>query len=132
MPTAELPTVCAACKKAGVIEVSQSISGSHLRWSEHFSCPCGHGFAAGEVGLPPEGVRKALLAVTGTQALWLDDAAGREGATKVLVALLSRSLEEAQALLVTLPARLYEGTPVEVDFLVQGLEKLKVPGVRRA
>jgi len=131
MPHATLATICAACKQPGSIEVSQEIRDNRLRWSEQFACACGHGFGAGDVGLPPDGVRQALLKANGTVTLWLDDSAHRDAAKRVLLKLLTLSEAEVDAALAQVPAKLYSGTAVEADFLEQGLTKVGVSGVRR-
>lgn len=122
-PTARLPSVCAACKQAGALEVGQSIDGGRLTWFERFACACGHGFEAGGAGLPTPAARTALLAQSGTAELWLDDAAARGAMTKLLTLLTGLSADDAQARLAALPARAYEGTHAEVAFMLAALEK---------
>ncbi|MEW6430937.1 MAG: hypothetical protein AB1730_05455 [Myxococcota bacterium] len=122
-PTARLPSVCAACKQPGALEVGQSIDGGRLSWFERFACACGHGFEAGGAGLPTPAARDALLAQSGTAELWLDDAAARGAMTKLLTVLAGLSADDAQARLATLPARAYEGTHAEVAFFLSALEK---------
>lgn len=122
-PTARLPSVCAACKQPGALEVGQSIDGGRLSWFERFVCACGHGFEAGGAGLPTPAARSALLAQSGTAELWLDDAGARGAMTKLLTVLAGLSADEAQARLGTLPALAYEGTHAEAAFFLAALEK---------
>lgn len=127
-PTARLPSVCAACKASGALEVGQSIHGGKLTWFERFACACGHGFEAGGAGLPTPAARAALLAQSGTAELWLDDAAGRGAMTKLLTLLAGVSADDAQARLAALPALAYEGTHAEVAFFLAALEKNGLAG----
>ncbi|MEW5740197.1 MAG: hypothetical protein AB1938_14795 [Myxococcota bacterium] len=122
-PSAQLPSVCAACKQPGALQVGQLISDGRLTWFERFSCACGHGFEADGAGLPTPAARAALLAQSGTAELWLDSEEGRAVLTKLLTRLAGVEEGEATSRLARLPALAWSGTHAEVAFMQAALEK---------
>ncbi len=121
MTTAHIDSICAACKREWPIELAQEISGKQLRWSEQFACECGHGFQANGVGLPSEGIRRALLAEHGSATTWIDAMKSKPHVVAALVALTGVSEAEAAKLVRRVPAKAYVGTPVEAQFVSMAL-----------
>lgn len=122
---ATLASQCATCRATGAITVTQRVHEGHLTWLEQFSCGCGHAFEAKGKGLPSAGVRSALLEQSGRAEVWLDDAAHRPTVQKLLQAVLGVSAEEASTRLSTLPAKAFEGTHAEADFVAQALGRAR-------
>lgn len=122
--TARLTSRCAACQGESSLEVRQYIQGGRLGWTETFACPCGHGFEARDVGLPSPAARRALLEQHGAAELWLDAAPRGEAAVKVLVLCLQVTAARAAKQLEGLPAKVYEGTRVEAEFVFQALGRV--------
>ncbi len=127
---ARIPTKCAACKGEGHLQVRQEIKDHQLKWTETFSCKCGHGFEAAGAGLPSPGVRRSLLAQDGEAEVWLDEAKAKPAAAKVLQMLMGLTEAEAKDRLKAIPAKLYVGTRAEAAFFLEGLTQLKLPGLR--
>ena len=123
MTTATIDSICAACKRAWPIELTQEISNNQLVWRERFACECGHGFEAAGVGLPTPGVRKALLAQLGTAKTWVDAMKSRPTTVKLLAMLKGVEERAVTVSLKKLPAVGYEGTPVEAQFVAMALER---------
>lgn len=123
MTTATIESICAACKRAWPIELTQEISNNQLVWKERFACECGHGFEAAGVGLPTPGVRKALLAQLGTAKTWVDAMKSKPTAVKLLAMLKGVEEKAITASLKKLPAVGYEGTLVEAQFVAMALER---------
>lgn len=121
MTTANIDSICAACKRSWPIELSQEISNNQLTWRERFACECGHGFEAAGVGLPTPGVRKALLAQLGTSQTWVDAMKSKAHVIKALAMLKGATEKDVTASLKKLPAVGYEGTPVEAEFVAAAL-----------
>ncbi|MBE2249958.1 MAG: hypothetical protein IAE78_10435 [Myxococcus sp.] len=120
---ASLPTVCAACRKAGDLVVEQALVKGSLRWAESFACGCGHGFEAQSVGLPMPAARQALMVRHGRFKV-LVDAVPRGGkAWSVLAKVLDASEAEVASALARLPAVVWEGTRPEADFMHAALSK---------
>jgi len=123
MTTAHIDSICAACKRAWPIELTQEISGNQLKWRERFACECGHGFEAAGVGLPTPGVRQALLAQLGTVRAWVDAMKSKAHAVTALAMLKGVTHQEIADSLKKLPAVGYEGTPVEAEFVATALTR---------
>lgn len=138
--TAELPTICAACRSSGAITVSQALVDKQLTWAESFTCECGHGFEAKNRGLPTPAARNALMAAHGRHSLVIDAIPQGSRAWKVLAKLLDAPEDEVARRLGALPATLWEGTPAEADFMRRALSRTDAelhvdvtppPGARR-
>lgn len=125
---ARVPSVCATCRKSHYLEVSQEISGGQLKWTETFSCECGHGFETSGAGLPSVGVRKAILSQSGKSEVWIDDAKHVPVALTLLVKGLGVPEADARKKFVKLPAVAFEGTHVEAEFINLALQQGGVVG----
>jgi hypothetical protein len=123
MTTAHIDSICAACKRAWPIELTQAIAGNQLVWKERFACECGHGFEAAGAGLPTPGVRKALLAQLGKSKTYVDAMKSKPTAVKVLALLKGVTEAEVTKSLKKLPAVGYEGTAVEAEFVAHALKR---------
>lgn len=119
--TAELPTICAACRSSGAITVTQALVDKNLTWSESFACECGHGFEAKNVGLPTPAARQALMVAHGRHTLVIDAIPEGSRAWKVLGRLLDATEDEVAQRLGALPATLWEGTSAEAEFMRRAL-----------
>ena len=123
MTIATIDSICAACKRAWHLELTQEISNSQLVWKERFACECGHGFEAAGVGLPSPGVRKAMLAQLGSAKTWVDAMKSKPTAVKLLAMFKGADEKAVTASLKVLPAVGYEGTPVEAEFVALALKR---------
>jgi hypothetical protein len=121
--TARVPTICATCQAPGALDVRQEIRGGQLRWTESFTCACGHGFETGNVGLPTPGARNAILGQSGRAEVWIDEAAAVPKVLVLLVKGLGVEEAAARARFARLPAVAYEGTHAEAAFISAALER---------
>ena len=119
-----MPSTCSTCQAPGQLTVWQDIQNSRVVWHESFSCGCGHAFDAGDSGVPPPAIRQALLEKHGTYEVWLDDAKARPIATKVMTQVLMMQPTQVALRLVKVPARVFGGTLVEAEFVVESLARL--------
>lgn len=106
----------------------QEIVSGQLKWLESFSCECGHGFESSGEGLPPPGVRKAILQQSGRGQVWIDEASLVPQALALLVQGLGMNEAEAKRRLQTLPGIAFEGTHAEASFIALALERGGVKG----
>lgn len=123
MELAYVDTVCAACKSEGKLTVWQALSEGRIAWFETFKCACGHGFEAGDHDTPPPVVRQALIDQIGTFEVWVDDVKFRQAAMKVMTQTLQIKEATAAFRVVRMPARIFVGTKVEAQFVVEALTK---------
>ncbi len=123
MTTANIDSVCAACKRSWPIELVQEISKNKLTWRERFECECGHGFQAAGVGLPVPGVRRALLEQLGTTVAWVDQAKSKPLAAQTMSMITGLDEATFTTALKKLPTKIYEGTEVEAEFVAAGLAR---------
>lgn len=121
--TASLPTICAACRKAGSLRLVQSLEKGTLTWAESFACTCGHGFEAKNAGLPMPAARQALMVAHGKFRVFVDALPKGGKAVSVLAKVLDASEAEVASALATLPALVWEGTKPESEFMEQALKK---------
>lgn len=126
--TARIPSQCATCRKPGFLEVAEEIAQGQLKWSERFSCECGHGFETGGAGLPAPGVRKSIIAQSGRAEVWVDDPKKVPAVLTLLVKGMGVPEAEARKRLSKLPAVAFEGSHVEATFISLALEKGGVVG----
>lgn len=126
--TARIPSNCATCQKPGFLEIGQKIVEGQLKWFEGFSCPCGHGFETGGLGLPAPGLRKSIITQSGRAEVWVDDPKKLPEVLALLVKGLGVPEADAKKRLEKLPAIAFEGTHVEASFISQALEKGGVIG----
>lgn len=126
--TARIPSNCATCRKPGFLEIGQKIVEGQLKWFEGFSCPCGHGFETGGVGLPAPGLRKSIITQSGRAEVWIDDPKKLPEVLALLVKGLGVPEADAKKRLAKLPAIAFEGTHTEATFITQALEKGGVIG----
>ncbi len=119
--TASLPSTCAACRQPGPLVVRQTIVKGSLSWLESFSCSCGHAFEAKNVGLPTPAARHALMSAAGQVQVFVDSISTDGKTVKVLAAMLSAPAAEVRRALASLPALIWEGTPVEAAFMKKAL-----------
>lgn len=120
---ATLPTICAACREAGTLEVTQLLERGALSWREQFACACGHGFSVENPGLPLPAARKALMAKHGRFELIVEVMPEQSKAWAVLMRLLECDEAQVRAALGTLPSTIWQGTPAETDFVRQALTR---------
>lgn len=116
---AVLPWTCQDCGGAVDRHLSQAVSDGKLWWHAEYGCPqCGTRLVACDTGIPPEGVRKAIL---GDQGVWQltvsESGSGRLVALKALRAALSLSLAEVAELRARLPRVVLLGTYAEMLWL---------------
>lgn len=120
---ASLPTICAACRKAGELKIEQSLTKGALAWAESFACACGHGFEAKNAGLPMPAARQALMVAHGKFRVFVDALPKGGKSLSVLAKVLDASEAEVAGALARLPALVWEGTKAETDFMLQALTK---------
>jgi hypothetical protein len=120
---ASLPSTCAACHSRGALEVSQALAKGQLTWREHFSCECGHGFEANNVGLPTPAAREALMSQTGRFQVVVDTVPASGKAWAVLAKVLDAPEADVRRALGRLPSQVWEGTQPESDFMRKALER---------
>ncbi|MDX2015067.1 MAG: hypothetical protein SFW67_33040 [Myxococcaceae bacterium] len=120
---ASLPSTCAACRSRGALEVSQGLARGQLTWTERFSCACGHGFEAKNVGLPTPAAREALMARHGRFRVEVQSVPPSGKAWAVLAKVLDAPEAEVRRELGALPSQVWEGTGPEADFMRQALER---------
>ncbi|MBL8918299.1 MAG: hypothetical protein JNJ54_05525 [Myxococcaceae bacterium] len=121
--TASLPTICAACRSPGSLQLEQSLEQGVLRWAESFTCTCGHGFEAKNAGLPMPAARQALMVAHGKLRVFVDAMPKGGRALSVLAKVLDAPEAEVASALGRLPALVWEGTRAEASFMRQALEK---------
>jgi hypothetical protein len=120
---ASLPSTCAACRERSALEVMQTLRRGQLSWSERFACACGHGFEAKSAGLPTPAARQALMAANGRLFVWVDAVPASGKAWAVLAKVLDAPEAEVRQAMGALPARVWEGTSPEADFMRQALTR---------
>lgn len=133
---AALPTICAACRSNGALEVEQRLVKGVLSWRESFVCSCGHGFETASAGLPTPAARNALMAAHGAFELVIQKMPARSKAWKVLERLLEATPDETKRAVGELPSRIWNGTAGEVEFvrlaLTRGGATVEVVNAKRA
>lgn len=121
--TASLPTICAACRSPGALQLEQTFDKGVLSWAESFTCACGHGFEAKNAGLPMPAARQALMLAHGKFRVFVDAIPKGARSLAVLAKVLDASEAEVASALARLPALVWEGTRAETSFMQKALEK---------
>lgn len=131
-------TNCPRCEDNGALTIGQSSRGGKLRWYESVNCPrCGLRSEADGEGLPPDELRRLLMARDGVWAVRLSGSKSGAAAGKVLRDALGLDMRQVSLLLKQLPGVAYEGTKGEsswlVDLLIAAgespvLERVSAPG----
>ncbi len=119
---APVSSSCATCFKQGPLAVTQRFAGGALTWKESFACACGHGFEAAGEGLPSPAARKALIAAHGLHHVFIDRSSGPQTLAIVRALTEGRGISPAKWL-AKLPARVWEGTSLETEFVAEALRR---------
>ena len=113
---------CPDCSGELTVAVTQTVRGRALYWTRSLRClSCGLAMEEDGVGFPPESFRRQLLQEDGR---WRVSVPGpdRTATVKTLRAALGLELRQASSLLRADPARIWEGTRAEVEWLVRCLQ----------